>query len=223
MKKDADITVIVGGRGSGKTTCMREKLEKAPRAIVFDPMNDINLKGYTRLKTVRGVYDHIKKNWNNGFRIILETGHRPAQCQAIMARFCIDLFKIQAPYKAGRADMRGKEIILAIDEAHKFIPNPPSGELELALVDMIDLGRHYGIEMICASQRIVKLWTNLRGSAMQYYFFRQGDHNDIDTISAIIGRENKQKLLNLKTHEFLHLDKNQGLQVLMGKNKAKFT
>lgn len=222
MKKDAEVKIVTGGRGSGKTTWMSEYLKGKNRVLVLDPMDDINLSGYTKLSTTLGVYQHIKKNWNKGFKIIFTTGHRDEHCQNIMNELCRGLFMIMQPYKDGNKDMIGKEITFAIDEAHKFIPNPPNGDLKGRLQDMISLGRHYGIEMICATQRIVKLWTEARGNAMHHYFFRQGDHNDIDTISAMIGRENKINLLELETHEYLHLDKTKGLHVLKGRNIANF-
>jgi len=222
MKKDAEVTGLWGGRGSGKTTWMREKLEQKKRVIVLDPMDDIKLTGFKRVRTLQSVYKIIKSQWNTGFKIILVTGHSDAKCQAMMMELNRGLFKIQKPYKDNQRGMKGKEITLAIDEAHKFIPNPPHGDLIEPLNDLIALGRHYGIELIGASQRIVKVWTEFRGNAMHHYFFRQGDHNDIDTISSMIGRQNKEKLLSLQTHEYLHLNKLKGLNVIEGKNKANF-
>ena len=222
MKKDAEIIGLWGGRGSGKTTWMRENLEKKNRVIVLDPMDDIKLKGFKRVRSLQAVYKLIKQQWNTGFKIILVTGHSDAKCQGIMVELNRALFQIMQPYKQSKKGMAGKEITLAIDEAHKFIPNPPHGDLIEPLNDLIALGRHYGVEIIGASQRIVKVWTEFRGNAMHHYFFRQGDHNDIDTISSMIGRQNKEKLLNLQTHHYLHLNKLQGLNVIQGKNKADF-
>lgn len=225
MKKDADLTLLAGGRGSGKTTFLREYMKDRKRVIALDPMDDMGLKGFKRLKRItgkNGIAAHIKANWEKGYKIQVPTGHRAGECQAYMMELVQALFIIQADYKAGKRSAKGKEITLVIDEAHKFIPNPPRDSLHTCLDDFINLGRHYGVDCVAASQSVVKIWTEYRKSAMHHYFFRQGDHNDIDTITSMIGRANKEKLLELKTHEYLHLDKTQGLHVEQGKNKAKF-
>lgn len=225
MKKDAELTNLSGGRGSGKTTFMREYIEDKKRVIVLDPMDDMGMKGFKRIKAITGknsIASHIKDNWDKGFKIVVPTGHHDSECQAYLMKLKQALFVIQKPYKDGNRAMKGKEICLCIDEAHKFIPNPPNGDLKPCLDDLLALGRHYGIEIVAASQRIVKVWTEYRGNAMQHYFFRQGDHNDIATIISMIGRDKHEDLMGLQAHEYLHLDKTKGLHVSKGKNKCNF-
>lgn len=222
MKKDAELILLSGGRGCGKTTQMREKLQDKKRVIALDPMQDLGLKGFTELKTIGGILRHIKRNWNTGFKISVPTGHNPARCQAFFVQLSKALFMVQTPYKEKNPNMVGKEIWLGIDEVHKFIPNPPSDEVASVVQDFIDVGRHYGINMIGATQRIVKVWTEYRGNCMKNLFFRQADHNDIDNILRMIGRDKKDDLLALKTHEFIMLDRANGLEITKGKNKANF-
>ena len=225
MKKDADLSLLAGGRGCGKTTFLKEYMKDRKRIIALDPMDDMNLKGFKRITKIKGknsIASHIQANWHKGYKIQVPTGHRNQNCQEFMVELIKALIVIQGKYKKNERGQVGKEITLVIDEAHKFIPNPPHGELLDHLDDFINLGRHYGVDCVAATQSVVKIWTEYRKSAMKYYFFRQGDHNDIDTVVSLIGRVNRPDLVSLKTHEYLKMDKTEGLTVTKSKNKANF-
>ncbi len=218
FSKDAEIIMISGGRGSGKTTRQIELIEKRDRVLVLDPIGTFSAKGYKRVRTLKAVYQEMKKGWKTGFKIILVTPSAEGQCIALMQKLSRDLFIIQKPYY----DYKDKrKITLVIDEAHKYFPNRKMAPAEQEpLEDIIALGRHYGIEMVAATQRLAKMWTEYRGNASQSYFFMQGDHTDFAAVLATIGTENREALRGLKVHEYLH--KGQGLTVSTGKNRAKF-
>lgn len=218
FSKDAEIIMISGGRGSGKTTRCIELMETRDRVIVLDPTGSFQARGYKRVHSLKAVYQAVKSGWGTGFKIVLATPSGEGQCIALMQSLSRALFVIQRPYY----DFKDKrKITLVLDEAHKFFPNrrlTPSEQEPLE--DIIALGRHYGIEMIAATQRLAKMWTEYRGNASQSYFFMQGDHTDFSAVLSIIGNPYKDKLRGLKVHEYLH--KGQGLTVTSGKNKAKF-
>lgn len=218
FSKDAEIFMISGGRGSGKTTRQIELIEKRDRVIVLDPTGSFQARGYKRVKTLKAVYLAVKDGWNTGFKIVLATPSGRGACIALMQELSRSLFLIQKPYYQYK-DKR--KITLVLDEAHKFFPNRRMTPLEQEpLEDIIALGRHYGIEMIAATQRLAKMWTEYRGNASQSYFFMQGDHSDFGAVLATIGTEHKEALRGLKVHEYLH--KGQGLSVKKGRNAAKF-
>lgn len=207
-----------GGRGSGKTTRQIELIEKRDRVIVLDPMKSFAGKGFRRVNSLRDLYKAMKAGWGSGFRLILSTPSSEAGCIEIMRKLSRDLFLIQKPY----FDFKdSRKITLVLDEAHKFFPNRRmTPEEQEPLEDIIALGRHYGIEMISASQRLAKVWTEYRGNCSQHYFFMQGDHSDFSAVLAIIGTEHKAALRGLNVHEYLH--KSQGLGIKKGRNQAKF-
>lgn len=218
FSKDAEIIMISGGRGSGKTTRCIEIIQRRDRVIVLDPTGSFTAKGYKRVKTLRAVYQAVKDGWGTGFKIVLATPSGEGQCIELMQELSRALFKIQMPYYNFK-DKR--KITLVLDEAHKFFPNRRLTPAEQEpLEDIIALGRHYGIEMIAATQRLAKMWTEYRGNSSQSYFFMQGDHTDFSAVLATIGNQYKDQLRSLKVHEYLH--KGQGLAVAKGKNAAKF-
>lgn len=218
MKKDAEIIGCWGCRGSGKTTRQIELMEGRDRVIVLDPVGSFKAPGFKTVRTLKNLYEEIKAGWNTGFRVIVRTPSAEGGCVAIMQQLARALEVIQKPYYHGR-DKR--KITLVIDEAQKFFPNRRMTPAEQEpLEDIIALGRHYGIEIIAASQRLAKVWTEYRGNCSQHYFFMQGDHTDFSAVLSIIGTEQKDALRGLQVHEYLH--KGQGWNITKGRNKARF-
>jgi DNA helicase HerA-like ATPase len=218
MNKDAEIIGVWGARGSGKTTRQVELIKSHDRVIVLDPIGSFKAQGFKTVRRLKDAYKEIKAGWNTGFKVIVRTPSSEKECIAVMTQLQHALFIIQKPYYSGR-DKR--KIMLVIDEAQKFFPNRRMAPAEQEpLENIIALGRHYGIEMICASQRLAKVWTEYRGNCSQHYFFMQGDHTDFSAVLAIIGNHHKQEMRGLRVHEYLH--KGQGLSVTKGRNAAKF-
>lgn len=218
MKKDAEIIMISGGRGSGKTTRQIELMEGRDRVIVLDPIGSFKARGFKSVNNLTALYREMRAGWNTGFRVIVRTPSSEAGCVQLMQQLSRALFKIQEPYYRGR-DKR--KVTLVLDEAHKYFPNRRMTPKEQEpLEDIIALGRHYGIEMIAATQRLAKVWTEYRGNASQSYFFMQGDHTDYAAVLSIIGNEHREALRGLVVHEYLH--KGQGMTITKGRNAARF-
>lgn len=218
MNKDAEIIGIWGGRGSGKTTRQIELMAGRDRVIVLDPMGSFKAKGFKTVNSLKSLYMQIKKGWNSGFKLVLRTQPNETACISIMKQLARGLFAVQKPYFIGK-DRR--KITLVLDEAHKFFPNRRLvPEEQEPLEDIIALGRHYGIEMIAASQRLAKVWTEYRDNCSQHYFFRQGDHTGLNAVLSSIGNDHKDELRDLRDHEYLH--KGKGMTITRGRNKAKF-
>lgn len=218
MKKDAEVILCTGMRGSGKTTRQMELAKGRDRVIVLDPLNSFKAKGFVRVRNLTEMYRLIKKGWGGGFKIVLSTGASEEACIKIMQKLARDLFLIQKPYYQ---EKDSRKITLMIDEAHKFFPNRRlTPEEQEPLENIICLGRHYGIEMIAATQRTAKMWTEYRGNCSQQYFFMQGDHTDFQAVLSTIGTEHRAALRELKPHEYLH--KGPGWNIVKGRNAAKF-
>lgn len=218
MKKDAEVILCTGMRGSGKTTRQMELAKGRDRVLVLDPLNSFKAKGFVRVNSLKRMYEIIRRDWNKGFKIVLSTGASEAVCLDLMQKLARGLFIIQKPYYDEKDD---RIITLMIDEAHKFFPNRRlTPEQQQPLEDIICLGRHYGIEMIAATQRTAKMWTEYRGNCSQQYFFMQGDHTDFQAVLSTIGTEHRETLRGLQPHEYLH--KGPGWNIVKGRNAARF-
>lgn len=223
MKKDAELVCITGARGSGKTTCQIEMIADRERVIFLDPMDNLRDKTFKTVRNIREMLIEIRNGWHSGFKIRFVTGHRESACFNLMMNLAVALFVVMKPYKQNRRDMKGKEITLVIDEAHKFFPNKNyTDEEKEPLEDFITLGRHYGIACIAASQRLAKIWPDFRGNCDKQYFFAQGDAIDVTRALETLGREHKPQLLDLRAHEYLLKSRVAGAQIIKGRNEAKF-
>ena len=217
MGKDAELINISGARGSGKTTRQIELIDGLDRVIVLDPIGTFKAAGFTKVGSLPSMYRKIKEGWHSGFRIYFHTPPSQIACTEIMKRLSRDLFKIQKPYYEDRDD---RKITLVIDEAHKFFPNRQmSPEDQEPLEDIIALGRHYGIEMIAATQRLAKLWTEYRGNSTQAYYFMQGSSADYNAVLSMIGNEHREALRELNVHDYLH---GRGMDVNKSRNNCNW-
>lgn len=216
MNKDAGKTGVWGGTGSGKSTRVKELTAKNNRLIVIDPIGDYEKEsGFTGYKTLKGLYAGIKKNWHKGFRLVL-TVPRGTDPKAQLEALADGLFKIQKPYYDGK----DKRIItLVVEEMSICYPEKTLGAGERNFMELINLGRHYGVEIIGVSQRIAEVKKNFVGNVSEHYFFRMGAAVDYDAALRLIGRDRQAELKGLQTHEYLHFE--QG-KVTKAKNKCNF-
>ena len=216
MKKDARKIGVWGGTGSGKSTRVKEIIRDNSRVIVIDPIGDYQQeKGFRCYTTIKGLYKAIKAGWNTGFRAVLvvQRGQDP---QRVLEELAEGLFKIQTPYKFG---VEGREITLVVEEMSLSYPERTLGQGERSFLELVNLGRHYGVEIMGVSQRIAEVKKNFVGNCSEHFFFRLGSAADRNAVTAIIGTEHKQDLMALQTHEYLHFS--QG-KTTKGKNEAKF-
>ena len=216
MSKDAKIIGVWGGRGSGKSTRIKELTRTNNRLIVLDPIGDYAQGGgFNSYTTLRGLYQGLKRNWNKGFRsvLIVPRGNDP---RAVLEQLSDALFTIQRPYYEGR-DTR--KITLVVEEMALCYPEKTLGKDERNFMELINLGRHSGVEIIGASQRIAEVKKNFVGNAAEHYFFRMGAAVDYAAAAAQIGREHLPALKALQTHEYIQFA--QG-KVSRGKNACNF-
>lgn len=215
MNKDAKIIGIWGGRGSGKSTRIKELIKPLSRVIVIDPTGEyIREKGFTSYKTLKGLYTAIKKHWNKGFKVSLDLSHEMDK-QKIVRQLSRDLLKIQAPYFENRDS---RKISLVLDEMSLLVPNQAMKPNEREFLELCNLGRHYGVEIIGASQRLAQVHTDFRGNTAENYYLRMMEHRDIQAAKGSIG-QHALELAQMKPHEYLHFTAD---GVKKAKNKAKF-
>lgn len=214
VNKDAKIIGVWGGRGSGKSTGVKERTKAEKRVIVIDPIGDYAAAGFTAYKTFRGLYNAIKNNWKRGFRVVLDVSHSNDPEQELL-KLSADLLKIQMPYFENKDD---RKIVLIVEEMSILSPNVTKARGARAFLKLCNLGRHYGVEIIGVSQRPAEVTTNFRGNCAQHFYYRLSEARDFGAAAQIIGRKNAEMIRSLKTHEFI-LFENGG--VTRGRNKLK--
>lgn len=217
MIKEASRTGIWGGTGSGKSTRIKELVQNQNRVIVLDPTGDWGReRGYRIYKTLNGIYKAMKAGWNTGFKLVLYVDEMAAFPPDVLQQLSKGLMAVQTPYFNNK-DRR--EITVVIDEMADFYPNMTLKADQMAFKSLVNKGRHYGINIIGASQRLAEVHTNFRGNCKEHYFFRMGSAVDYNTAAQTMGREYLAKHRALKTHQYLHFKSG---TVSEGKNQANF-
>lgn len=209
--KDAKIIGVWGGRGSGKSTKVKEMTRKNDRVIVIDPIGDYSASGYTEYLTLKGLYKALKNNWNRGFRVTLNLAGYPDP-EAVLLQLSRDLFMIQRPYYEGRDS---RKLTLIVEEMSVLVPNITKAKGDRDFLRLCNLGRHYGVEIIGVSQRMAQVHTDFRGNTSEDYFFRLRAEVDYNSAASIIGRGHIESLRGLQVHEYLHF---QDGRVIKGHN-----
>lgn len=217
MKKDAPKIGVWGGTGSGKSTRVKEIIKSRDRVIVLDPIGDYqHERGFKKYTTLKGLYKAIKSGWNTGFRCVLIVP-RGSDPKSVLEQLSEGLFLIQKPYYENKCS---KPITLVVEEMSLCYPEKTLGASERSFLEMVNLGRHYGVEIIGVSQRIAEVKKNFVGNCTEHYFLRLGSAADRTAVTGIIGTEHKADITALQTHQYLHFS--QGT-VTKGKNKARFS
>jgi len=200
MKKDAKIIGVWGGRGSGKSTRIKELVKQNHRVIVADPIGEYGEAGFQSYKTHEGLYKALKGAWNSGFRMALDISEHP-DMQASFLRLSRDLRQIQKPYYDGKDS---RMITLVVDEMSLLVPNRSMAAGETDFLMLCNVGRHYGIEIIGASQRLAQVHMDFRGNCAENYYFRTTAHVDKQAARQILGPSHADELAGLSPHEYLH-------------------
>ena len=211
--KDAKVIGIWGRRGSGKSTKAKELMRGYSRIVVYDPLLEYHKEGCRVVSDVRGMVQAIKRGWLRGFKIAYQPDlnanhvHELAEVSRILMR-------VQEPYHGGKTSHK---ILLVVEEASLSVPNQNRPEIR-PFLNLCNVGRHWGIEIMGISQRIAEVHTTFRGNAAENYFFGQSGAADIQAATRLLDRQYATELSSLKTHEFLHLADG---KVTRGRNRVK--
>jgi len=198
MPRDASITFIVGRRGSGKTTQAEHRLRSCGRLIVFAPIRSDFRRGYTQVKTLRGLLAHLQRNWQRGFRL----AYRPpaaADLTVPLDRLARLVLQVQQPYADERET---RQVTLAVDEANLGFPHHRDPTLK-AFAFAVLQGRHYGVNIVGITQRPTQVDPILRDNADRWIVFPLGGDRALDSVLAAVGRRHADAIRRLTNHQFL--------------------
>mgnify|MGYP006428421097 CR=1 FL=1 len=212
---DAYRAGLWGGTGSGKSTQLREMLEGDKRHIVLDPMGDWQYKrGYRNYTTYKGLLHGIRRHWDGDMRLVMTVDEERQDLRRLLQDIARDLMKIQGPYQTGH-DKR--QITLVIDEMADFYPNINLSPDMMSFQKLCRKGRHYGINVLGASQRLAEVHTSFRGNCRENYFFRQDEAVDIERALQSLGKRWRGELESLREHDYLL---KRGGEVSKGRNRG---
>lgn len=199
MIKDAKIIGIWGKRGSGKSTRAKMLIKNLDRLVVYDPVLEYNKEKCIVVNSIKNLLIAIKRGWKSGFRIAFQPDESADHVQNV-ADLCTYLTKVQQPYFDEKTN---DKITFLIEEMSLSVPNKNDPRLS-KILNLCNIGRHYGLEVIGISQRLAEVHTTFRGNTYENYFFALKGAVDIDAAAKILGKEKAERLLSVPVHCGLH-------------------
>ena len=202
MQKDADMIGIYGRRRSGKSTQIKERTQNHNRVVAYDPMEEYGAYGYKTCKSMKHVLQAIKAGWSKGFRVAYVPPTSKLGAMESLHKLSWLLLNVQKPYFN---NVPIPKVLFVVDELKKAFPGSGLPDQFDGFVEMCERGGHYGIDLVGASQRVSKVNTVFRGNCSERYFYAQNEAIDVDAIVKMVGREHRQTIQRLQTHEYLRL------------------
>ena len=191
---------IFGASGSGKTTKARELTKDLKRIIFFDPLGDFaGTRGAVVVSgNIAALKAEVIRRYTTGFKIVFVPVFGSVEKQ--LDEVCYFLVQMQAGYFAG---LHNAQITLVVDELDEGFPsgvmqrNPKNGFGYLC-----KRGRHYGLNLVGVSQRTAQVDVCFRGNLSALYLFRHADPIDTQKAVDMIGRQYKERFINLENYHY---------------------
>lgn len=188
--KATDCFSIFGTRGTGKSYLARKINGLYPRSVVIDPTKD-----WTDGEIVRSFTEFsnkLKEKLNNNkkeFRIIFQFNPDEPNKEELLnhvLRLCFHFKNIQ----------------VVIDEVQLFTS---ANYLPDYLKNLLFMGRHNGISVMCITQRPSQLNKSILSQSLHVYCGQLHDKNDLNAVSSFLNTDTN-KLFNLKKRHFIYFN-----------------
>lgn len=192
-RHDAPVVVVLGRRGSGKTTLVKSRLDAFSRVLIVDPEHEYTGETYTDLGAlwadVRGA---------STFRAV----YRPT-------RGVVSDVEIAAVDILAQIALEVGNVLLVIDEADRYVVAGKNLSPYLRLC--VDQGRHRGVGICAIARRPARLSKDLIENASALFLFHtHGAHSRAYLADIIEG--DAADLSKLRTGEYLAWDERAGVR-----------
>lgn len=172
-----EVILVVGKRGTGKTTWARNFIADKTRVLVADA-------GFGEFP----------------FREERDFASLCSSLQSGFFRLSYTPVSWEWPHLLNAAMSAGRSgpLWLVLEEASRLPPPRACEEYERLLI----MGRHYGVNLLALSTRPAHLPPDYRSQATRVIAFRQHEERDLDYLSGIIG-DRAEELPYLRGHSFI--------------------
>jgi hypothetical protein len=177
----ADLEIIVGNRGMGKSHAARVRTANVRRLLAWDPMRDEDDLGAGRV-TVNQLekledYFALHPRQRGLFQGVLRLAVRPTSWD--------DQSLLDQVERTCRVAYRVGGLCFKLDELGAIVapPRPPPG----ALLRVIAEGRHRAVSLVLVAQRFAQVPVLARDNATRIICFRQAGPDDADDLVARVG------------------------------------
>lgn len=188
MKKHNEISVILGKKGSGKTSLAWNLIRETPRLLIFDFNREYN--GFYTVSNPEDLLKVLQLNFEGNFRVVYQPSPN---------------FEIEEHFQhLSAAVFCMKDMTLLAEEIDLV---STAGDMPDGLKKIINYGRHRGINLIGLSRRAHRVPRDLTANADKIYTFSQFEPRDIRYLAEYMGETASNQVSTLrkteKTGEFL--------------------
>lgn len=182
---ESTISLVIGGKGAGKSTLIKRQLARAQQFVVWDLNGEYSaLPGARLWHDVRDFYRELA---NDGY-----VSREVFACP-------VDQFESWCSWVA-----RCGDLLVVIEELSRYCG---SGKAVQKLADLFDRSRHFPIDLICAASRIAEIPKAVVHQADELIHARTELPNDLDYLERMRGPKFAARIRNLPTHKFLRVTK----------------
>lgn len=174
---NAGRVAVVGASGSGKSSYVKRLIKKAPRVVIFDPMDEYGAEGAKRCTSIAQVQAAMRDSFNKFRLAYVPPSGNEAQALNRLSHLCL---KAQEPFKGQK---KGNQLTMVIEEMNTCFPVHGGEAKAPAFAEICSRGRHSYIHVLGVSQRFAEVSTRFRGNLTECVVFRQQGPND--TTAAI--------------------------------------
>ncbi|AUG55724.1 helicase HerA domain-containing protein [Thalassospira marina] len=196
---DAGRIGVFGRSGSGKSTLVKKLIAKRKRVIIFDPQDEYKeVKGVFTVRRIDDVRAYIARNWRKSFKVAYVP---PANNEMEALDRLSKLAKLaQIRFFEG---VDNRQLTLVVEEMHECFPVTTMPKNLSGFGTLCSKGRHYGVELIGASQRIAEVNKRFRGNCSELYILPQQDYVDIKLAAKQLGFVKPEEVQALQPHNFM--------------------
>lgn len=175
-----DVGIVCGMRGTGKSHFLRKAVRATARYVLWDPLQE-----HSSLGAVVRTAAQLKVALSKNPRIVVQ-GYRRNISEFEQVAACV--------YAWGNR-------FLFVDEADQVMPSRAIGP---AAKELVDLGRHRNIGLLCVTRRIADLDKCPVAQANKLFIFKTTLPQDIEYLRGFVAEAPQAKLL--EGHRFLYVD-----------------
>lgn len=180
--EQAEISVVYGQRGSGKTTKAQSLVAGCRRLLVYDTLGHDYGNGL--VCSDRATFERIwLKTYRQNFRLV----YRPADPQGEFAEVC------RLAYACGN-------LAFVVEEVDLFFTG---SKCDPAFTDIIVRGRHEGIELFAVTQCPTGFGPLLRSQAHNWYVFRTREPQHVEYLKKRLAGVDPAHIIGLDKYEYI--------------------
>lgn len=193
-----DCVTVLGTRGTGKSTVARKINKMWPRSVIIDPVEDwTDGEVVTSFPVFARRLKELKNEHAKKFRLIFR--FNPDDDPKIKQETFNQVLRLAFNFR---------HLQVVIDEIQLFATPQFLPE---QLKNLLFIGRHRGISVVCITQRPGQLNKSILAQSFHVFVGQLHERNDLRVISDFLNID-EQKIINLEKFRFFHFSPGKKIQ-----------